>query len=193
MVKIILASASPRRQELLQQIGLKFEVMPSAVEEKIENNAPPEEIVQQLSFVKAKDIAKNVEQSCIVIGADTIVVYKNNILGKPKNYDDAYSMLKMLSGDAHNVLTGFTVIRTDDGKTITNYAQTSVKFREITEEEIIGYINTQEPMDKAGAYGIQGIGSLLVEQIKGDYFNVVGLPIAKLMQVLKKEFGIKIL
>ncbi|MDK2810068.1 MAG: nucleoside triphosphate pyrophosphatase [Petroclostridium sp.] len=193
MTKIILASDSPRRQELLKQIGLEFEVMPSKVEEEINDNQCPEQLVQQLSYSKAKDIADKMAYPCIVIGADTIVVYKNNILGKPRSNEEAYTMLKMLNGDIHYVFTGFTIIRTDNGKVVTEYEKTLVKFKEMSDEEITGYVNTKEPMDKAGAYGIQGLGSLLVEKIEGDYFNVVGLPLAKLATILSKEFDIKIL
>ncbi|MCG8502027.1 MAG: Maf family protein [Firmicutes bacterium] len=190
---MILASASPRRQELLKRIGLDFEVRPSTVEEKIDVNHSPEQVVKDLSFLKAKDIADKAGQNCIVIGADTIVVYQDKILGKPENKEHAYRMLSMLNGCAHRVLTGFTLIRTQDEKVIKRYEETLVKFRELSDAEIKAYIETGEPMDKAGAYGIQEIGSLIVERIEGDYFNVVGLPMVQLALALKKEFEVKIL
>lgn len=193
MTNLILASASPRRQELLKQIGLSFSVKPSAIEEEFYAQQSPEEVVQQLAFQKAKDVADKTEGDCIVLGADTIVVYQNKILGKPANEDEAYRMLMMLNGQTHHVYTGFALIRTSDYKIIKQYEKTLVKFRALTEEEILSYIKTGEPMDKAGAYGIQKIGSLIVERIDGDYFNVVGLPVAKLARVLKEEFSITLL
>lgn len=193
MEKIILASSSPRRCELLKNIGLIFDIIPSSVEEHIDDEQSPEEVVKLLSSLKASDIAGKLEKGYIVIGADTIVVYNGQILGKPKDHEDAHTMLKTLSGREHHVLTGFTVIRTCDSKTITSYEKTIMKFRELTDQEIDAYIKTGEPMDKAGAYGAQGLGSLIIEKMDGDYFNVVGLPISQLGQVLKNEFGISIL
>lgn len=192
MMKIILASASPRRQELLQQIGLDFEVIPSNVDESVDMAESPEQMVKQLAYSKAKDVSLKISQPGIVIGADTIVIHDKNILGKPKDEMEAYTMLKKLSGDIHTVFTGFSIINTCTGKTVTGYERTLVKFREIHDEDIRKYINTREPMDKAGAYGIQKKGSLLVERIEGDYFNVVGLPIAKIAWILQKEFQVDI-
>jgi len=193
MGKIILASASPRRQELLHQIGLEFDVVPSMSEERIDTTLSAEEVVKQLSFIKASDVANRVDPDRLVIGADTIVVFQHRILGKPKDRNDAVHMLKMLSGREHRVLTGFTVMHIGQHKVISDYEETFVKFMELSDEEIDSYINTGEPFDKAGAYGIQRYGSLLVEKIVGDYFNVVGLPVAKLARVLKSEFGVRIL
>ncbi|MGE4282702.1 MAG: nucleoside triphosphate pyrophosphatase [Clostridia bacterium] len=192
-MKLILASASPRRQELLTQVGLNFEVFPSTIEEKIDATLPPEKIVQQLSYSKAKDVASQALQDCIVIGADTVVAYKNNILGKPKNNQEAYKMLKMLSGNVHHVITGFTIIRTSDDKAITSFEKTLVEFNDLSDSEIDRYISIGEFEDKAGAYGIQGVGSLLVNKIEGDYFNVVGLPLSKVVTTLNREFGIRVL
>ena len=192
-MKIILASESPRRQELLKQIGLKFDVITSDIEETVDKNQKPEEVVQQLSRMKAENVAKKVKSESLIIAADTIVVYKNEILGKPKDEQDAFKMLEKLSGDIHEVFTGFTVIDNRTDKIISDYERTLVKFRELTEEEIKAYIDTKEPMDKAGSYGIQQFGSLLVEEIKGDYFNVVGLPLCKLALTLKQEFNMQVL
>ncbi|NLY43651.1 MAG: septum formation inhibitor Maf [Clostridiaceae bacterium] len=193
MIKIFLASASPRRQELLQQIGLKFEVMPSNIDENIDKNEPPERIVQQLAYSKARDVSQRISEPGIVIGADTIVVHGGTVLGKPKDDREAFMMLKSLSGDVHTVFTGFSIINTYSGKTVNGYEQTLVKFREISDEDIQKYIRTGEPMDKAGAYGIQKKGSMLVDRIEGDYFNVVGLPVAKIAWILQKEFQVCIL
>ncbi len=193
MTKLILASASPRRQELLKNIGLDFEVIPSTVDEHINDKLTPEEIVLELSALKANDIASKVGQDAIVIGADTIVVYQNKILGKPVDVEDAFNMLRMLSGQVHHVLTGFTLIRTKDAFTVKDYQKTLVKFRALSDGEIKEYIQTGEPLDKAGAYGIQKIGSLIVEKIEGDYFNVVGLPLMKLAMTLNKDFEVKVL
>jgi len=193
MQKIILASASPRRQQLLHQIGLDFEVMPSNMDENIDEALSIEETVMHLSCIKAEDIANKIDSDSIVIGADTVVAFEDQILGKPKDDNDAFKMLKLLSGQEHRVLTGFTVIRTGDRKKVTQYEESLVKFYPLTDDMIYSYIRTGEPADKAGAYGIQGFGSLLVEKINGDYFNIVGLPISKLAMVLKNVFGIAIL
>jgi septum formation protein len=193
MDRIILASASPRRQELLKQIGLIFEVIPSAIEENIDPNLSPEAVVQEFAHSKAADVADRLAESSVVIGADTIVVHRGRILGKPKDDDEAYKMLKLLEGDEHDVITGYTVIRTGDGKRITGFEKTLVKFRSLADHEIRSYVATREPRDKAGAYGIQGVGCLLVEKIEGDYFNIVGLPLGKLGAILSREFNIEIL
>lgn len=188
---IILASKSPRRKELLKQIGLRFKIMPSELEEGIGNIKNPEEVVKSLSLMKARHISTKVSKDDLIIAADTIVVYKGNILGKPVNRKDAFNMLKSLSNDIHSVFTGLTVLK--HKKYINESEKTEVKFTELTDDEIWNYIDTQEPMDKAGAYGIQGLGSVFVEKINGDYFNVVGLPICRLKRILYDEFNIKII
>jgi septum formation protein len=190
MKKIMLASASPRRQELLKLIGLEFQVMPSNAEEIIDESDTASETVLRLSYIKARDV-KEKAKDYIVIGADTIVVYNNEILGKPLDEQDAYRMLSLLNGKTHYVLTGFTVI--GEEKVISKYEESAVTFRQLSEKEIKAYIMTKEPFDKAGSYAIQGIGSVMIEKINGDYFNIVGLPVCKLSNVLLKEFGIKIL
>lgn len=190
--KIILASGSPRRKQLLEGLGLPVEVCVSAVEETVEGNPPPHLYVQQLALLKGAAVAKNIKKG-LVLSADTIVWFRNKVLGKPENQEDARRMLWAMSGKTHSVFTGICVIDAKTGKSITDYEETTVTFRTLTEEEIYRYVETGEPMDKAGAYGIQGIGSLLVDGIAGDYFNVVGLPLNKLYLVLKEEFEINIL
>ena len=192
MSRTILASASPRRSELLKQIGLTFEVFPSDVEEKVDNNLSPEEIAKSLAVVKAEYIAKKVGEDRLIIGADTIVVHNNNVLGKPKDRQDAYKMLKSLEGSWHEVITGVAVVDSGNMSSDSVYEKTRVKMRPLTDEMIYSYIETGEPEDKAGAYGIQGIGAVLVEKIEGCYFNVVGLPLMRLNSILAK-FGAGVL
>ncbi|MGI6778955.1 MAG: Maf family protein [Acetivibrionales bacterium] len=191
MKEIILASASPRRFELLSRLGLKFRVLPSKLEENIDLRLNAGEIAENVSFLKAENVAKKLDINAIVIGADTIVV-KDRILGKPQSCAEAFNMLKLLQGSWHSVITGITVIETPGMKTIKGHEKTRVKFRELSDDEIISYIKTGEPEDKAGAYGIQGIGAILVDRIEGCYFNVVGLPLTKLSLMLK-DFNISIL
>jgi len=196
MKDIILASASPRRYELLKQIGLKFEVVPSDVEEDVDLIHAPEELVKELAHKKALSVAKMINRQwpardALVIGADTIVV-KDRILGKPENEQSAYEMLKSLGGSWHDVITGISVVGSSDLRSVTDFEKTRVKMRELDDKIICNYIDTKEPLDKAGAYGIQGMGALLVERIEGCYFNVVGLPLFKLCRVLEK-FGIYVL
>ena len=190
MKKIILASQSPRRRELLTQIGLEHEVCPSTVEE-IVTEINPVDIVKSLSLQKAMDVAEKKkmeypDESFLVIGADTIVVYDNKILGKPKNEEDAISMLSMLQGNTHSVYTGVALIFEENGKEeVKSFAEeTKVTMYPMTQEEILWYVGTKEPMDKAGAYGIQGYCARFIEKIHGDYNNVVGLPVGKIYQEL---------
>lgn len=190
-MKIILASASPRRKSLMEVLGLDFEIKISECEEIIDKNKNVEEIVMSLSLQKAQAVAKDSDGNSLVIGADTIVSYQNEILGKPSSYDDAVRMLKLLSGKTHSVYTGFTIINTSDSTVITDYEKSDVTFKKLTEQEINDYVNTGEPMDKAGAYSIQGIASSFVENLSGDYNNVVGLPIYKLSKYLYNSFNIK--
>lgn len=177
---IILASQSPRRQELLKLITSDFEIKVSNVDEILPDKIMPKEAVMYLSKIKAEPFA---DSDDIVIGADTVVALDGKILGKPKSEENAKEMLKFLSGRTHSVFTGVTLA--SDKKTKTFAVETKVKFFELTNEEIDAYIKTKEPFDKAGAYGIQGYGSLLVEKIDGDYFNVVGLPVSTLARELK--------
>ncbi|WP_072722832.1 Maf family protein [Tepidibacter thalassicus] len=192
-MSIILASSSPRRRELLSNLNLKFKAIKSEIKESIDIDSNPKIVVMNLAFQKALDVANKVEENDIVIGADTVVVLDNQIFGKPVDEDNAFDMLKKLSGKYHEVITGISVIRLSDNTKIIDYEITKVKMKNIDDDKIKRYISTKEPMDKAGSYGIQGYGSLLVEKIEGDYFNVVGLPIAKLEEILYRHFGINII
>jgi septum formation protein len=200
MSQIILASQSPRRKELLEQIGLEFEICPAKGEEIITKTIP-EEVVMELSKQKAEEVAAMVSiyaqehkdittpSDILVIGADTVVAYDGKILGKPVDEADAKRMLTMLSGNTHSVFTGVTLVLIDkSGRAgeLVFYEKTDVKMHEMTELEIDRYIATGEPMDKAGSYGIQGKCAIYIEKIEGDYNNVVGLPIARIYQELKK-------
>lgn len=191
MKKIVLASASPRRQELLRQIGLKFEILIRPVDETLPSGLPPQEAVCELAYRKAKEAADSGKWG-IFIGADTVVVHQDKVLGKPTDFSDAIDTLRKLSGSDHLVITGFCVINAATGKTVKTSESTRVFFRHLTDVEIKAYVDSGEPMDKAGSYGIQGLGSVLVDRIEGCYFNVVGLPLAKLALVLK-QFGIEVL
>ncbi|MBQ3426065.1 MAG: septum formation inhibitor Maf [Clostridia bacterium] len=191
MSEIILASASPRRRELMKTMGLDFSVVVSDADESAaDKQVPPGIYVQELAFLKAAASAKKIKKrkDKIIISADTIVVCDDKVLGKPKDKKEAFDMLKMLSGRMHKVFTGFCVIRLSDGKMVCKDVCTEVRFRELADEKIEKYIETGEPMDKAGAYGIQGLGSMFVSGINGDYFNVVGLPVSELAGVLEEEF-----
>lgn len=191
MKKIILASGSPRRKELLTRIGLKFEIDVSKYEEDMTLAMSPFELVKFLSLNKGREVAPRHKES-IIISADTIVVLDDKVLGKPKDADEAIQMLVELQGRAHEVMTGFTIIDTATNKTHTDAVISKVHFRELNDNEIKAYVATGEPLDKAGSYGIQDIGSTIVERIEGDYFNIVGLPICALALKLK-DFGINIL
>lgn len=178
--KILLASASPRRRELLRLITPDFDCAAADVDETLPQGITPPEAVLYLSKIKARAFAPN---NKVIIGADTVVAVDDRIIGKPKSESDAFDILRSLSGRAHSVFTGVTII---DGKNETAfYSETKVFFYPLKDREILDYIKTGECFDKAGAYGIQGKGSLLVEKIDGDYFNVVGLPVSKLYRELK--------
>lgn len=183
MRHIILASASPRRKEILQLADLSFDIMPSDAEE-ITTKTEPQEVVMELASIKAKDIYERSDKQSMVVGADTVVAYKGQILGKPSDEEDARRMLSMLSGQTHEVYTGVCVI--EDGQIKTFYEETKVTFYEISEDEIDRYIGTGEPMDKAGSYGIQGKAAVFIKGIEGDYYNVVGFPIARFLHEITK-------
>lgn len=187
MKNIILASASPRRRELLQKLNLPFEVRVSDVEEVITKTAPAE-IVEELSLQKALAVART-ESDALVIGADTMVASDETVLGKPKDKEDAAAMLKSLQGKSHQVYTGVTVTwKGQKGREIRTFSEASqVILYPMTDEEIKRYVATGEPMDKAGSYAIQGLFTVYVKGIVGDYNNVVGLPVARLYQELKKN------
>ena len=183
----ILASASPRRQELLTKIVDNFDVIVSNFDEdSVKFNGDVEDYVKTLAEGKGKDVASQAKKDSIIIAADTVVVIDGKILGKPKNADDAYNMLKLLSNKIHRVYSGIAVINTTNNIMKSEAVFTEVKFSELTHEEIINYINSKEPLDKAGAYGIQGLGALFVEKINGCYYNVVGLPLNLLNKIIKE-------
>ena len=191
MSKIILASASPRRKELLAKAGISFTVIPAAGEEK-RTSEDPGEAVQQLARDEAEWVAQSLaecEEGTLVIGSDTIVVFENRILGKPKDRRDAAETLEKLQGNTHQVYTGVTVLERKAGKWVehTFFESTDVTFYPVSREEIQDYIATGEPMDKAGSYGIQGLFGIYVKGICGDYNNVVGLPVARLFHEMKKS------
>ena len=189
-MKLILASSSPRRKELLKQIGLRFEVVPSRVEEKIKDGEDPVEHVLRLAEEKALDVA-NKSRDSWVIAADTIVLIDGEILGKPAGKQDAYQMLLKLSGKEHRVITGFCILNTSNGESVKESVETTVTFKELTEKEIQGYIKTKEPFDKAGGYAIQGKGSFMIREIKGSYTNVIGLPICEVVEALQRLERVK--
>lgn len=190
---IILASASPRRRALLEQIGLSFTVFPSQADETIPAGMSPQLAVQTLSLLKAADVAKGQTEDALVIAADTVVVSDGEILTKPQSEQDAVAMLSRLSGKRHSVLTGLTVLRRRDGKSVSLAEETFVYFKPLRQAEIVSYVKSGEPMDKAGAYGIQGLGALLIEKIEGDYNNVVGLPLCRLGRLLQEEFDFELI
>lgn len=192
---IILASQSPRRRDLLQQIGITFsQIDANANEEDITsklNGHPPSCIAQTLSREKALSAKLTAGDNAIIISADTIVVLDDQVLGKPKNEEDAARMLSMLSGRTHHVITGVTLLDTSSGKTLTQSSITEVVFAKLSQREIEDYVKTKEPLDKAGAYGIQGKAAAFIKRINGCYFNVVGLPLSQLKEMLA-EFGVYI-
>ena len=212
-IRIILASKSPRRKELLENAGFEIVIIPSEAEENIDEKDPAE-MVKKLSYLKANSVYENIAniegeidssyaintrktaesgitdkkddtKSIIVLGADTFVYAGGMILGKPKNKEEAREMIKMLSGNVHSVFTGFTIVQAD-GKSVTDYSETKVYVYPMTDEEIEDYISSNEPYDKAGGYGIQGLFGKYVEKIDGDYNNVVGLPVSKIIYTLKE-------
>jgi septum formation protein len=182
---IILASGSPRRKELLSLIGLKFKVDVSDFEEDLGLRLKPRELAKYLSFEKARAVAHNYKNA-VIIAADTFIVFRGKLLGKPHTEKEAMRMLTLLNGKSHSVITGYTVLDTNTGKKSSRSVETKVWFRNMAEDELRAYVRTGEPLDKAGAYAIQGIGSLIVKKIEGDYFNVIGLPVASLAATLKK-------
>lgn len=191
MEKVILASSSPRRRELLELIGLKnFIIHPSSIEERTSSTLPSE-IVEGLALMKARDVANNYSMG-FVIGADTIVVHNGMILGKPTDEDSAFAMLQQLQGDVHYVYSGVAIINANTNQTLVSHQMTKVYMKQLSEKEISAYIKTKEPMDKAGSYGIQGIGSMIIDRVEGDYFNVVGLSLS-LLESMFKSLGISLL
>lgn len=186
--KIILASASPRRRELLSQTGYVFEIQVSKKEE-FYTSTNPADIVKELALLKATDIAgQNERNNLVIIGADTVVAYQDSILGKPKSEEEAFAMIKSFQGDKHQVYTGVAILSYDEQgreKIINHAVRTDVYVNAMTDEEIWTYIKTDNVMDKAGSYGIQSGFAVYIEKIEGDYFNVVGLPVSYIYNVLK--------
>lgn len=189
---IILASKSPRRKEILQTMGIDFSVDAVEVDENVQAGTLPQNAVCEISKRKADAVAQKYnDKDVLVISSDTVVVLDGKIIGKPKDKKDAFEILSALSGKTHTVYTGFTV--SCKGKTVSDFEATQVKFKTLPQEIIKAYIDTGEPMDKAGAYGIQQKGNLLVEYIHGDFYNVMGLPISKICVTIKGNFGINLL
>ena len=180
---IILASKSPRRRALLEQMGVKdFRILTPDIDEHMDRELPPAELVRQISLEKAQAVAAQADPNAVIIAADTVVALDGVVLGKPADEEEAFRMLSLLSGNRHQVYTGLTVLRRE--QVFSQWEETSVTFRPLTAEEIEAYIATGEPMDKAGAYGIQGYGALFIQGISGDYYNVMGLPVCRLGQIL---------
>ncbi len=190
-MSVILASASPRRKELLEMLGVRdLRIVPAVGEEKAEAGLRPDELVKALASHKAREVAAKCASDDIVIAADTIVWHDGRVYGKPHSEAEAAAMLRALSGDMHEVYTGVSVIR--NGKELLAAERSAVRFRALSDGEIAAYIATGEPMDKAGAYGIQGKASLFAEGIEGDFFNVMGLPLCRLGLMLKAQ-GVELL
>ncbi|MHB0870017.1 MAG: Maf family protein, partial [Chloroflexota bacterium] len=187
MARLILASQSPRREALLRQAGLEFEISPSDVEERLSETLSPAEAAETLALEKARWVAAQRSEG-LVIGADTVVVVGGQILGKPVGAEDARAMLRLLSGREHQVITGIAVVDAGSGGCRSDSVTTAVSFAPLSQEIIDRYVATGEPLDKAGAYAIQGFGALLIEGIRGCYNNVVGLPLRRLAEMLG-EFG----
>lgn len=192
-MNIFLASKSKRRQKILQNLGINFKIASADADETVSGDLSPDEYVEGLAArkLRAARSGRNFDDDDLIICADTVVSYDGLIMGKPKSRDDAFTMLTMLSGNWHQVYTGIAVGQGD--KMAVDYEVTRVKFREMSADEIEKYVDSGEPMDKAGAYGIQDTAGIFVEAIEGDFFNIVGLPVCKLGQVLKSEFNIEII
>jgi septum formation protein len=184
-MKLVLASSSPRRRELLEKAGFEFEVRPSATEELRRSGESAEDFVRRAAREKSLDVAASLPPGSLVLGADTVVVIDGLILGKPTDRDDAARMLRTLSGSSHRVVTGVCLVRAPGETEALTHETTMVRFRELEEGEIRDYVESGEPLDKAGAYGIQGLASRFVTRIEGCFFNVVGLPVPMVYDLLK--------
>lgn len=188
-MQIILASASPRRQELLRQVGVSFVVEPSHVDEQVSEPMAPGQLVEHLALIKAREVAAR-RPGAVVLGADTVVVVDGETLGKPSDRTAAIAMLERLAGREHLVMTGVALIQ--DGRELVSHEETAVRFGPLTRAQIERYVDSGEPMDKAGGYGIQGRAAGLIHSIAGDYFAVVGLPLYRTLQMLS-QFGVTVL
>lgn len=193
MNKLILASNSPRRKNILEKYNIELEIANSDIEESIDVGDSPEQAVMALAFQKAIAVFDDVKDKSVIVAADTVVVLNNKILGKPIDKNDAKQTLTKLSNQKHRVLTGFCLIQPATGIKIIDYGETNVYFNELSADFIESYLKTDEYKDKAGSYGIQGYGELLVDRIEGSYSNVVGLPIEKIGKLLRKHFDISLL
>lgn len=189
-MNLVLASASPRRKQLLEQLGLSFEILPSIVDETLDQSVDPADLARSLAEAKAFDVARRLaggpKEDALVIGADTIVIIDGEVLGKPVNAEDARNMISRLAGRTHRVITGIALCRQSTEETLVEHEETLVWIRPMEPHEIASYVATGEPMDKAGAYAIQGLGSALVYRIEGCYYNVVGLPVPRLVTMLRR-------
>lgn len=190
MYSYILASKSPRRKELLENIGMTFSVVESSFDEStVSKELEVPLYVQELALCKAMSLVKESPKDCLIIGADTVVEFNGQILGKPADRGEAIEMLSNLSGNVHYVYTGVAVVRSNDAKSSASYEKTAVYFDNISREEIEYYVDNFSVLDKAGAYGIQEYAGVFVKKIEGDYFNIVGLPVCLLYKIISKEFG----
>ncbi len=192
---LYLASTSPRRQELIRMLGLPYLIKPSDVDETINSPMSPSQLVETLAFRKAYTVYEQLKLSQeakdgIVIGSDTVVVHEGHVLGKPKDAEEAFQMLSKLQGNTHQVYTGITCLDLQSGRSETSHRVTHVTMKSLSEQQIRRYISTGEPLDKAGSYGIQGLGATIIDRIDGDYFNVVGMSLALLSELLAR-FGIE--
>lgn len=190
--RLILASSSPRRKELLESVGLSIEVMRPSADEVMLASESPEEFASRVAFEKAASVSRGLGGGSLILGADTIVVVGGEVLGKPSDETDAARMLGLLSGSVHHVLTAFSILRPREELLHAEIVRTSVRVGELAASDIEGYIKTGEPMDKAGAYGIQGIGAFMIEGITGSYTNVVGLPVPEVLRALTKLGAVRL-
>ena len=190
-MEIVLASASTRRKELLEKIGLHFTVDPSDYPEDAYVELKPHERAKRVSLEKARAVAAR-HSNALIIAADTFIVSEGQVMGKPHSPNEAKRMLKALSGRSHVAITGFTILDTTNGKTLSRVVETRIYMRKLSEREIDRYVSSSEPLDKAGAYAIQGLGSVLINRIEGDYYNVMGLSLNSFAQALK-SFGVHVL
>ncbi len=190
-MEIVLASASPRRKELLEKIGLQFIVDPSDYPENTFFELKPAQRARQVSLEKARTVVAR-HKDALIIAADSLIVLRGQVLGKPHDAPEAKRMLKSLNGRSHTGITGFAILDSKSGKSVSRSVETKVFMRKLSEKEIDAYVDSGEPLDKAGAYGIQSLGAILVDRIEGDFYNVVGLPLAALAEALKK-FGVEVL
>ncbi len=188
MKNVILVSKSPRRMELVKKFGIEAQSFSADIDETVPQSITvPNEVVKYLAEKKASFVAERFENDTIIIGADTLVFAENKVLGKPSTVAEATEMMNILSGNSHSVISGICIIC--GSKKICESVETMVTFRRLSKEEIDGYVSTREPYDKAGGYGIQALAGAFVSEIHGDYYNVVGLPMSRLLEILKNEFG----